>query len=205
MRLILAFALGMGLLSFGAAARAAAPAPAAPTDLQVLGQTQTRIVLSWTQSVGAVDYLVNDGTAIHTTTNTVLAINDLPTNHTYSLTVQARDAAGNTSVPSTPFSVTLENVAPSTPGNLHQIGTDRGQPVLAWDAATDNSGSIYRYVVRAGNTAFSFPNLRAQTIRLADYMGCPLHRGITYSFNVEAMDRSTNLSMPSNVLVLRLA
>jgi hypothetical protein len=206
MRSIIVFAIGIGLLSFGAAAWAAStPAPAAPTDVQVLGQTQTRIVLSWTQSVGAVDYLVNDGTTIHITTDTVLAINDLPTNRTYHVTVQARDAAGNTSVPSTPVSVTLENVAPSTPGNLRQIGTDRGQPVLGWDAATDNSGSIYRYVVRAGNTSFSFPNLRAQTIRLADYMGCPLRRGITYTLTVEAMDRSTNLSLPSNVLVLRLA
>jgi hypothetical protein len=134
-----------------------------------------------------------------------LAINDLPTNHTYHLTVQARDAAGNTSAASTPVSATIENVAPSTPPNLRQVGIERGQPVLAWDAATDNSGRIYRYVVRIGATAFSFPNLSAQTIRLADYMGCPLRRNITYSFTVEAMDRSTNLSAPSNALVIHLS
>ena len=85
-------------------------APTIPTNLASSITAQTSFTLTWTAStdnVGVTGYEVfAGGVSKGTTATTSLNITGLACNNTYSMTVKARDAAGNWSTASTPLSVT---------------------------------------------------------------------------------------------------
>ncbi len=97
-------------------------APTVPTALVASNTTTTSTDLSWTAStdnVGVTEYeIFVDGTSDGTSTNTTYTINGLSPNTTYSLTVRAKDAAGNPSVISSAISVTTNaNTVTYCPSN----------------------------------------------------------------------------------------
>lgn len=92
--------------------------PSIPTGVTGIAVTSGRIDLSWTASsdnVAVTGYKIYpDGTQVATTANTSYSESGLSPSNTYSYTVAAYDAAGNTSQQSSKLSATPEGLA-STP------------------------------------------------------------------------------------------
>jgi hypothetical protein len=92
--------------------------PSVPTGLSSSNVTSTGMTLSWspsTDNVGVTGYEVfRNGTSIGTTATTSIGVTGLSAGTTYSMTVRARDAAGNGSSPSAALSVTT-STGSSTP------------------------------------------------------------------------------------------
>ncbi|KFE62306.1 carbohydrate binding domain-containing protein [Hyalangium minutum] len=88
-------------------------APSAPSNLASPSKTPNSVTLSWTASTddfGVTGYLIFRGsTQVGTSTSTSFTDNGLASSTTYSYTVKARDAAGNTSAASTALSVTTSS------------------------------------------------------------------------------------------------
>jgi chitodextrinase len=85
-------------------------APSAPTNLTSPSKTPNSVSLSWTASTddfGVTGYLLfRGGTQVGTSTSTSYTDSGLASSTTYSYTVKARDAAGNTSAASAALNVT---------------------------------------------------------------------------------------------------
>jgi glucuronoarabinoxylan endo-1,4-beta-xylanase len=85
-------------------------APSAPSGLSSSSVTQTSFTLSWigsTDNVGVTGYQVfRNGTSVGTPSGTSISLTGLSASTTYSMTVRARDAAGNLSALSPALSVT---------------------------------------------------------------------------------------------------
>ncbi|MFC4101247.1 fibronectin type III domain-containing protein [Paenibacillus xanthanilyticus] len=85
-------------------------APTAPGNLAVTGTTSSSVSLSWSASsdnVGVASYQVlNGASVVQTVTGTTATVTGLSASTTYTFTVKARDAAGNTSAASNAVSAT---------------------------------------------------------------------------------------------------
>jgi chitodextrinase len=84
-----------------------------------------------------------------------------------------------------------DRTAPTAPTNLRVTSLGQTRVTLAWDPSTDNSGSV-TYVVNKDGQGFTVP--QGQTTYTIDW----LSPGLTYNFNVTAVDPSLNTSGPSN-------
>lgn len=128
-------------------------APSAPSSLKASAITSTGATLTWgasSDNVGVTSYKVyNGGTLVATTGGSVLSyqVTGLLPNTSYSFTVRAVDAAGNTSVASSAVTFTTSGTnppdtqAPSAPTGLQVDGTPTSGTVkLKWAASTDNVG-----------------------------------------------------------------
>jgi chitinase len=87
-------------------------APTAPSGLTSTGKTSSSVSLAWsasTDNVGITGYDVYNGSAKATTvTGTSVTVSDLAASTSYSFTVKAHDAAGNTSAASNAVTVTTD-------------------------------------------------------------------------------------------------
>ena len=87
-------------------------APSAPSNLVASNTTQTATNLSWsaaTDNIGVTGYDVyRNGAVIASTTTTSYAVTGLTASTTYSFSIKAKDAAGNTSVFSNTATVTTQ-------------------------------------------------------------------------------------------------
>lgn len=112
-------------------------APSAPTGLTSPAKTATSVSLSWTAStdnVGVTGYRVlRGGTQVGTTTGTTYTDSGLTASTAYTYTVQAYDAAGNSSAPSSPLTVTT-----SAGGGGGGIGVDDFDGNPAYPSAAKN-------------------------------------------------------------------
>ncbi|MBA9006261.1 glycosyl hydrolase family 18 protein [Thermomonospora cellulosilytica] len=101
-------------------------APTAPTGLRSTGRTSTTVSLAWTAStdnVGVTGYDVYRGsTKEATVTGTEATVTGLSPSTSYTFTVRARDAAGNTSPASGAVTVTTESGGTGGPGGKKVIG-----------------------------------------------------------------------------------
>jgi hypothetical protein len=109
-------------------------APSTPTDLAAIpAGTSLKVDLTWsasTDNVGVTGYRVwRDGTPLGDTTTTNFADPTVQAEQTYSYTVAAFDAAGNTSAASNPVSVT---VPPPPPGQLLFEATPEAGGLGGW-------------------------------------------------------------------------
>ncbi len=100
-------------------------APTAPTNLSSANITQTNFVLNWTAStdnIGVTGYDVYRGTTLvgSTTTATTINVTGLVASTAYSMTVRAKDAAGNTATSS---ALSVTTIAPTS----FPIITSRGE------------------------------------------------------------------------------
>ena len=89
-----------------------------------------------------------------------------------------------------------DTTAPSVPQNLRATSTLGGNAVLSWDAATDDSGSIYHYWVLVDGQQSARPAGTTYSIQtLVDL--CRITKG-AHRITVQAVDRALNRSGQSN-------
>lgn len=133
--------------------------PTTPTGVTGFGASDTSITLSWSASsdnVGVASYNIQlDGSPSGTTSQTGITITGLTAETAYAVTVQAADAAGNTSSFSSSVSVsTLEPIAPPvitspTPG----VTLVSDSQLFTWDA---NGGPVVEWWLDVGSTVGAF-------------------------------------------------
>lgn len=178
--------------------------PTTPEDFRVTSQNSTAVWLAWSyaldddQGMSELDYLIDDGTTIHTVhVKNSITITGLPTNQTHTFTIQARDRSGNLSG-TEQVSTLIENTPPSVPSNLRQIGTEGGQAVFGWDASTDNSGQIRHYIVQFHTGQLHTTDL---SVSIADLIfECLLPPDPDdVTFTVRAQDPSGNVSATASI------
>src|SRR5436190_686332 len=170
--------------------------PATPTGLTGAAAGSSGANLSWsasTDDVGVTGYIVRrNGVQVATPATTSYTDTGLSAATTYSYTVAARDAAGNTSPDSTSVSVTTgstaDTTAPTTPTGLTAAAAGTRGANLAWSASTDNVGVI-GYIVRRNGVQVATP----ATTSYAD-MGLSVG---TYRYTVAARDAAGNISANS--------
>jgi chitodextrinase len=172
-------------------------APAAPAGLSYSNLTETGFTLSWSvavDNVGVTGYnIYQNGLYLTSVTGTSASITGLSPSTIYGMTVTARDAAGNYSIPSVIFNVTTPDThAPSAPTDLNASNITQTSFTLSWTASSDNIGVVGYEVYRNGvfetnvsNPTFGISGLTANT---------------TYAMTVRARDAAGNLSSASSSL-----
>jgi chitodextrinase len=168
--------------------------PSGPTNLVSTAILPSQIDLGWTAStdnVGVSGYQVfRDGTPVATTTAAAFSDNGLASSSSYMYTVSAFDAAGNTSIPSAPLSVTTtatDAMAPSMPTGLQSLNVTSGSLILTWAPSTDNVAVAGYRVFRDG--------IQVATTAAASYSDSGLAPLTTYAYTVSAYDSSNNVSL----------
>jgi chitodextrinase len=123
-------------------------APTVPTGLSASNVTSSSFTLTWTAStdnVGVTGYDVYRGTTlVGSPTTTSFSVTGLSASTAYSMTVRAKDAAGNVSAASTALSVTT-SAPPATGTNLAlnkpTVTSSTENTTLVGAAAVDGSGT----------------------------------------------------------------
>jgi chitodextrinase len=116
------------------------------------------------------------------------------TNATHSLTAKAYDSASPANVAtSSAVSVTVDNSAPSAPGNFQTTGNTQTSIALSWTASSDNNAVTGYRVARNGSTV---ANLSGSTLT---YNDTGLSAGTSYSYTVVALDAAGNVSSAASV------
>jgi chitodextrinase len=171
--------------------------PSTPTGLTVTGATLGSTSLRWNASsdnVGVLGYdLFLNGSRIGTTTGTNYTFSGLSCGTSYTLGVDAFDAAGNTSGQATVIVSTVscggappDNQPPTTPTGLNITGATPTAISLAWNASKDNVGvagyDLFRNSARVGTTTGT------------SYMFTGLDCGTSYTLGVDAVDAAGNVS-----------
>jgi glucose/arabinose dehydrogenase len=129
-------------------------------------------------------------------------VDTLTANTAYDISVGAFDAAGNASQQSNVVTFTTpgsgDTQPPTVPGNLHSTGVTANSVSLAWNASTDNSGSIAGYDVYQGSTKVATTGSLTATVT-------GLTANTEYTFTVKARDPDGNASGASNAATVRTA
>src|SRR6478736_4753959 len=173
-------------------------APSAPAAFAAGATTTSSIATSWAASsdnVGVAGYtLYKDGIAAGTATGTSFAFTGLLCGTTYTLGVEAFDAAGNVSARSTlgkSTSACPDVTAPSAPTSFVPGTTGTTSIATSWVASTDNVGvagyTLYRNGASAGTATsplFTFAGLTC---------------GTSYTLGVEAFDAAGNISPRTSI------
>lgn len=136
--------------------------PSAPSNLVVSNVTQTTLDLNWslsTDNIAVVDYDVfNGSTIIGTVSANNFSVSNLTENTTYSFSIVAKDAAGNSTTSSTISETTLPIPTNSTT-ILSESYFESG-----WDNWTDGGNDVARY---SGSRSFE----ESYSIRIRDNSG----------------------------------
>ena len=179
----------------------AVPAPTAPSSLSAGSISANSIVLSWTASsspVGVSGYNVfRDGTQVGTSSKISYTDTGLSASTSYSYTVSAYDAYGDTSALSSSLAVTTsaQTTAPTVPANFTASTTGFTASATycnvttSWEASTGPAGIDHYAVLRNGSALATTSNLSYQDGTAA--------ANTTYSYDVVAYDPSGNASNPS--------
>jgi chitodextrinase len=178
-------------------------APTAPAALTVTSAAATSISVSWGASldaVGVVGYDVfKNGSNVGTTTSTNYTFGSLTCGTSYTLGVEARDAAGNhstrtsivTATPACPTPPPADTQAPTAPTNVTKTAATETSISVSWTASTDNLGvtgyNVYSGTAKAGSTAAT------------SYTFSGLSCGSSYTLGVDAYDAAGNTSSRSTV------
>src|SRR5215218_10982319 len=109
--------------------------------------------------------------------------------------VLALAVAGPVAAGKKPPPTTGDKTPPTTPTNLHATSVGQTSVTLAWDASTDNSGSV-SYSVNKDGQGFTVP--QGQTSYTIDWLSA----GRTYTFSVTPVAGSLNTSGKSNMLTV---
>jgi glucose/arabinose dehydrogenase len=156
-------------------------APGAPGKLSASNVTQTSLTLAWdasTDNVGVTGYTVYNGsTLLGTATGTSFNVTGLTAGTSYTFTVRARDAAGNTSGPSNAATVTTQ--AGTTPPGGCQTTTYLSD--LSWTSGTNGWGPIEKDRANGEQPAGDGPTLKIGTKTYAKGLGVHSDSRITYN------------------------
>lgn len=172
--------------------------PTPPATLTQTGSTETSISLSWIGSADNVTVaqynLYRDGVAVGSTQATSYMFSALACGRSYTLSVEAVDAAGNRSARSSVQAGTRpcpDTLAPTAPTYLVQTAATANSISVSWAPSIDNVGiggyGAYANGVRTATTtltSFSFTNLAC---------------GTTYTLGVDAFDAAGNRSAKASV------
>ena len=170
--------------------------PTSPSNLSTSGVGQTAATVSWTASsdnVGVVGYRTfRNGATVATVSGTSSTFTGLTCGTSYTLAVEAYDAAGNISsrpsVGATTAACTpaADTQAPSVPQGMAFGAIAETTVALVWNASTDNVGvagyRLYRNDVAVG------------TVTSPGYTYSGLTCGTSYTFALEAYDAAGNAS-----------
>lgn len=176
--------------------------PTAPTNLTASDITATSVNLSWTGStdnVGVTGYSIYNNTftlwaKVDGATRTYTATG-LQQSTAYNFTVEATDAAQNSSLKSNIVSVkALDIIAPTTPTNLSSSGVTTTSINLSWTASSDSEGVTAYDIYQGGN-------LLVGTTASTNYTITGLKANNFYSFSVKARDAAGNISSAAIPLV----
>jgi|GEM_PF-2387053 len=139
-------------------------APTAPSNLTSPAKTSSSIDLSWTAStdnVGVTGYDVYvNGTYNKSVTSTSASITGLSASTAYSLTVRAKDAAGNASAASSALSVTTDAASGATWTKCADEGgtcTFTGTRTVRYGSGTTYNMGTYTNSVACTNAVFGDP------------------------------------------------
>jgi len=179
---------------FAATAKDVTP-PSVPDNVRKTGSTITSISLAWdaaSDDVGIAGYRVyRDGVLVGSPGGTTFTDTGLAVGSSYTYSVTARDAAGNQSAQSAPFSTSssTDTTPPTTPTNLHTTAILDSSVSLAWTAPTDDVAvtgyKIYRDGALVGTSA------------TVSYTDSGLSPATNYSYAVRAYDAASNTSAAS--------
>jgi chitodextrinase len=187
--------------------------PSQPTNLRVVGVTQTSVTLAWnpsTDNVGVTTYsLWGEGlsgvvSATHPNTTATWTYLLRP-GQTVTFRVTAFDARYNASLPSAPVTVTTlaDTTAPSTPSALSVGAVTASTVFLTWNSGTDLFQPVrHEILVNGVVTDDAVSNVPAGLPRPA-VQGATVRQldpSTTYQFSVRAIDPSGNVSQLSNVV-----
>ncbi len=171
-------------------------APSTPGTLTKTGSTMTSISVSWgasTDNVGVTGYgLYRNGSSTGTSASTSATFSGLACGSSYTLAVDAYDAAGNRSSQRSLTTATsacpppTDTQAPSVPQGMAFSGQTQTTVALAWNASTDNVGV-------AGYRLFK-NDVSVTTVATPGYTYSGLTCGTTYTFAIEAYDAAGNAS-----------
>ena len=175
-------------------------APTAPSNVSATSRTATSIALGWTAStdnVGVVGYgLYKGGVSSGASTSPSAIFSGLTCNTSYTLAVDAYDAAGNRSPKSTVLVSTTacpDTTPPTAPTGVVATGVSQTGLTLAWNASTDNVG-VTGYDVYRGGT-----KLQTVTTTTAGQSG--LACATSYSFGIAARDAAGNSSSQATLQI----
>lgn len=167
--------------------------PTVPSGVTVGNETVDSLTVSWSPSsddVGVSLYVVRrDGTIVGTTAATSFVDVGLSPATTYSYTVAAQDAAGNTSAesPAEPgTTLTPDANPPSDPTGLTVDGVSRTTIDVSWGASTDDVG-VAGYTVRIDGVIDG-------TTTATSYTATALSADTAYILSVQAFDAAGNMS-----------
>lgn len=175
--------------------------PATPTALKALTWAGTTISLSWnasTDNLGVIGYeIYSSGSLIATSsgTGTSYTLSGMVANKPYTISIKAKDAAGNLSSASNTITVTVDGGIPTTPGALKVTSRTESSISLSWTGSTDNIG-IAGYEVYNGSTLLTTSVGTATTFTLTG-----LNANTAYSLSIKAKDAAGNISTASNVVL----
>jgi chitodextrinase len=183
----------------GVASSGDTQAPSAPASLAVTSTSTSSIALSWSASsdnVGVAGYNVYaNGTRIATTTSTSYSFTGLSCGTSYTLAVDAYDAAGNRSSASSVTAATsacpADTSPPTAPANLAVTGTGASSIALSWGASSDNV-AVTGYDVYLNSTKIA-------TTTQTGYSFTGLNCGSSYTLGVDAYDAAGNVSSRSTL------
>ena len=132
-------------------------APSTPTGLAVTSGGQTTLALSWNASsdnVGVTGYGVyRNGTLAGSPTATSYTLSGLSCGTSYTVAVDAADAAGNRSAKATITASTaacLDTQAPTVPSGVALATRTTTSISISWTASTDNVGVAGYHLYLAG-------------------------------------------------------
>lgn len=147
--------------------------PSIPAGLAASNISSTAFTLSWTAStdnLGVTNYeIFRNGISVGNTAGTTFNMLGLTCATIYSITIKAKDAAGNASGFSAPLSFTsgicLDTQSPSAPTGLSATAISISGFTLNWAASTDNIGvtgyEVFRGGVSVGTTTATTINISA--------------------------------------------
>jgi uncharacterized protein YdaL/chitodextrinase len=164
------------------------------------------VTLSWgasTDNVAVTSYQIFNGAATTpfvavggTPPTTTLTLPGLSPSTTYSITVKARDAAGNTSAASDPVVFTTaapppvpDTTAPTTPAGLTVGAVTATTAELTWTASSDAVG-VVAYEISGGPSVVTSTGSTVTLTGLTPATGYPV--------TVRARDAAGNVSAPSD-------
>ena len=175
-------------------------APTAPTGLTVTGSTTTSLSISWGASfdnVSVTGYDVYKGSTVAGTTSTFTSytVSGLTCGTSYTLAVDAFDAAGNKSTKTsltTSTAACADTQAPTTPTSLVVTGSTTSSVSISWSASFDNV-SVTGYDVYNGST------VAGTTSTFTSYTVSSLTCGTSYTIAVDAFDAAGNKSTKTSL------
>jgi chitodextrinase len=183
--------------SFSTLANTPTP-PSVPTGLTSPSQTSSSISLSWTASSAGTNpvsgyNIYRNGTKVGTSSTTSYTDGSLSASTSYSYTVSAYDASGNTSAQSSSSSFsTLASspTAPSVPTGLNSPSQTDSTINLAWTASTGGSGSTSYNIYRNGT--------KVGTSSTTSYTDTGLSANTSYSYTISAYGNNNATSAQSS-------